>query len=135
MAEIAFGEASEASRKSYVHSYQQNSRDMSKTQTDFSELLRTDFVRYMVRDVTRKIPSVMDGLVESKRKVVYVVQRVMPNGEKMETAQLGSETVNLTHYHHDENTLSKGIVPLAADYTGAANLPLLVGEGQFGTRE
>lgn len=135
MAEIAFGEAFEASRKSYVHSYQRNSRDMSKTQTDFSELLRTDFVQYMGRDVTRKIPSVMDGLVDSKRKVVYVVQRVMPNGEKMKTAQLGSETANLTNYHHDENTLSKGIVPLAADYTGAANLPLLVGEGQFGTRE
>jgi len=135
MANIAFGGASEADRKSYVHSYQQNWRDMSKTQTDFSELLQTDFVRYMVRDVTRKIPSVMDGLVESKRKVVYVVQQVMPNGEKMKTAQLGSETANRTNYHHDENTLSKGIVPLAADYTGAANLPLLVGEGQFGTRE
>ena len=53
----------------------------------------------------------------------------------MKVAQLGGETPGKTAYKHGEECMSKTIIGMAQDYIGSNNLPLLVPDGQFGTRD
>ena len=98
-------------KKERASKYQKNTCDMEAKTTNISEVFQTELQRYFYFDSLRSIPSLLDGLTESKRKVVYTVQHELADGETMKTAQLGNKTANSKNYHHDENQLSNNIHP------------------------
>jgi DNA topoisomerase II len=89
-----------------------------------------DFSQY---DNYRKIPSVVDGLKPSARKVMYTVIKTNVSSN-LKVSQLGSRTAELTNYLHGEESLNGVIVGLCRDFTGANNITLLQRDGNFGTR-
>jgi DNA topoisomerase-2 len=100
----------------------------------FKRVSAEDFVEsfksYPSYDNIRKIASVVDGLKNSSRKVVYYC--LMNNIPKpVKTAQIKSQIENATQYLH--GCIAGVVENLAKDYTGANNINLMEPHGNFGT--
>jgi hypothetical protein len=81
----------------------------------------------------RSIPSVVDGLKPSQRKVLFSCFKRRLK-EDIKVVQLGGYVAEQTAYHHGDRALYGTIVNMAQDFVGANNVPLLEASGQFGTR-
>jgi DNA topoisomerase-2 len=97
------------------------------------EFVDGELMLYAVDAVGRAIPSVMDGLKPSQRKVLWTMLSSRASKET-KVAQLAAHVAHETAYHHGEESLQRTIVAMAQDFVGANNVPLLVPVGQFGTR-
>lgn len=101
----------------------------------FKEISSQEFIDtfrdYPAYDNIRKIASVVDGLKNSSRKVVYYcLKHNIPNPVK--TSQIKSQIENETEYLHGDIT---GVVEtLAKNYVGTNNINLLEPHGNFGTQ-
>ena len=97
---------------------------------DVSNYLDTELVDYASYSVLRAIPSALDGLKNSTRKVIYSTLKNLKRETKVSTFA-GITAVDTQYLHGD---ISGSIVTLARDYCGSNNLPLLTPNGNFGTR-
>lgn len=95
-----------------------------------------DMSRFAVYNTARNVPSALDGLKPSQRKIMYTVfkNKYFDLAHEVKVAQLSGATSALTNYMHGEESLNDAIVKLAQPFAGSNNMPLLVGDGQFGTR-
>jgi DNA topoisomerase-2 len=87
---------------------------------------------YQLDNLRRKLPDMIDGLVDSRRKVLYTA--LLHGKESMRVSVLAGHVTAETLYHHGETSLYSCITRLAQSSIGARNLPLLMPLGQFGTR-
>ena len=94
--------------------------------------VEAELVQYTSDAVVRCIPSVVDGLKPSQRKVVYTMLKAASKEAKV--AQLAAHVAQQTAYHHGEASMQQTVVALAQDFVGSNNVPLLLPVGQFGTR-
>ena len=99
----------------------------------YDAFINNELSLFSMADNVRSIPSVIDGLKPSQRKVLYASFKRRLT-QDMKVAQLGGYVAEKSAYHHGEVSLHSTIVAMAQDYIGANNLPLLVPVGQFGTR-
>jgi DNA topoisomerase II len=96
-----------------------------------------ELIEFSWADVHRSIPSVVDGLKPSQRKVLFASlerARGSATGAEIKVSQLAGAVAQATAYHHGEASLVATIVNMAQDYVGASNIHLLEPLGQFGTR-
>jgi DNA topoisomerase-2 len=98
-----------------------------------SQQFHIDTKLYQRDNTIRKLLSMIDGFVISRRKVFYTARKYAIN--KIKVAGLASEAVNRANYHHGESSLEDTIVRMAQAYPCARNLPLLLPIGEFGTRD
>jgi len=96
-----------------------------------STFFQTEYVDYASYDNLRKIGSIMDGQKNAARKILYTTLEKNIK-EEIKVSQLGSKVAEFSEYLH--GNLDNVIVNLAQDYIGTNNLPLMVPEGNFGTR-
>lgn len=95
------------------------------------QFINDEFKQFSIYDTQRSIPSIIDGLKPSQRKVMY---GIMKHGTKsIKVAQLGAYVAQVSHYAHGEKSLEDTIVGLAQDFTGSNNINLLEPDGQFGS--
>lgn len=101
--------------------------------TDF---LNYETIKFSHSDCCRSIPSCIDGLKESQRKILYSVFKkgLKYSGKSCKVAQLSGYTAEQSNYHHGEQNLQDTMIGMAASYTGVNNIPLLYPDGGFGTR-
>ena len=92
----------------------------------------TNTKEYQLDNIKRKLPDIIDGLVDSRRKVLYTA--LSHGQEQMRVSVLAGYVTAETLYHHGEQSLYGCITRLAQGGIGARNLPLLMPLGQFGTR-
>ena len=92
----------------------------------------TNTKEYQLDNIKRKLPNITDGLVDSRRKVLYTA--LSHGQEQMRVSVLAGYVTAETLYHHGEQSLYGCITRLAQGGIGARNLPLLMPLGQFGTR-
>ena len=103
-----------------------------RTLTDF---LQKELVMFSRSDCLRNLPNLYDGLKESQRKVLYACfLRNMTQDTSVKVAQLSGYVAEKTDYHHGEQCLQDTIIRMAQDYVGSNNIPLLLKDGQVGTR-
>ncbi len=96
-----------------------------------SKFFETDYVDYSSYDNLRKIASLIDGQKNASRKILYTILNKNIKDE-IKVSQLGSKVAEYAEYLH--GNLEGSIVTLAQNYPGTNNIPLLVREGNFGTR-
>ncbi|VDN55056.1 unnamed protein product [Dracunculus medinensis] len=101
-----------------------------KTYTDF---FNQDLIEFSCLDLKRSIPSVMDGLKPSQRKVLYTMMKRFDHGE-IRVSQLAGAVAQFCEYHHGEESLVETVKKLAQNFVGSNNINLLLPIGQFGTR-
>ena len=84
-------------------------------------------------DNHRSIPSLVDGLKPSQRKILYNAFKRNLTFE-IKVAQFASSVAENTAYHHGEQSLVEAIVGMATNFVGSNNINLLQPIGQFGKR-
>lgn len=106
-------------------------RDMT-----ISDFVHTDLINYSSYSVERALPSMLDGMKTSQRKIIFTVRQrnYVGAAREVKVAQLAGAVAELTLYLHGEKSLNDAIVNMAQDFVGANNLPLLYPDGAFGTR-
>lgn len=101
-----------------------------------SDYLNNELIKFSHNDCKRSIPSLIDGLKESQRKILYAVKKrnLTYNKQSLKVAQLGGYVAEHTNYHHGEQNLYETIIKMANEFPGSNNIPLLYRDGQFGSR-
>ena len=136
-----FGKKQTDDRKVWLENYTVNSGfslDDVGTNVKFtvSDFIDNEMIKFSLDDCRRSIPSGIDGLKQSQRKVLYAVRKrnLRYNGKSLKVAQLGGYTAEHTNYHHGEQNLYETITKMANEFPGSNNIPLLYRDGQFGSR-
>ena len=133
--ELAFDKTQADARKQWITSTLRNTQaiDYLKKEVSISELVNKELVLFSIQDNIRSIPSLVDGLKPSQRKVLFSCFKRNLRKE-IKVAQLAGYVSEHTSYHHGEQSLMDAIINMAQDYMGGNNANLLVPSGQFGTR-
>ena len=134
--ELAFGRDDNSSnkRKEWLCTYnKENTLDYTNKHVSVKDFVNEDLMHFSNSDNVRSIPSGIDGLKPSQRKVLYgCFKRKLYN--EIRVAQLSGFISEHCAYHHGEASLNGTIVNMAQNFVGSNNLNLLEPIGQFGSR-
>jgi DNA topoisomerase-2 len=113
--------------------------DFEEQKLPISKFFKEEFISYIIANLRRCIPSLIDGLKESERKIIFSCFKnwdigSTSNYESIKVAQIANDTARITNYHHNEEILGKVIAKLSQNFIGSNNLPLLKATSQSGTR-
>ncbi|KAG3103610.1 DNA topoisomerase 2 [Phytophthora cactorum] len=133
--DMVFSKARAADRKAWLlNEYSPHSfLDTSSGDVTYQDFVNRELIQFSHADNQRSLPSVVDGLKISQRKVLFACMKRKLTSE-VKVAQLAGYCSEHTAYHHGETSLHSTIVNMAQDFVGSNNLPLLYPSGQFGTR-
>ena len=129
----AFAKKRADDRKSWLMQYDKNDiltyeqRDVS-----YPEFIDKDMIHFSDDDLSRSIPSIMDGLKPSHRKILYGSFLRKLDKDEVKVAQLAGFVSDKAAYHHGEMSLTGAIVGMAQDFVGSNNINILKPNGQFG---
>lgn len=129
-------------RKTWLEEYIPSQKSFSLDDQDtfcnmsISSFLNDEMIKFSHADCARSIPSGIDGLKESQRKILYAVRKrnLKYSGSSLKVAQLSGYTAEHSNYHHGEQNLQDTIVNMASGFVGTNNIPLLYPDGGFGSR-
>lgn len=107
--------------------------DRSIQQVSVSDYINKELIHFSTDDNQRSLPSIMDGLKPSQRKILYTAIKYLGVSE-MKVAQFGAKVAEKTDYHHGEASLMGAVIGMAQNYMGSNNINLLEPLGGFGTR-
>jgi len=133
--DLAFNKARADDRKTWLQGHRP--QDIVIPRADktlaYAEFVNRDLIHFSHYNLERSIPSMMDGLKTSQRKILFgCLKRNLIL--KIKVAQLAGYVSEHAGYHHGEMSLNETIIGMAQDFVGSNNLPWLVPKGQFGTR-
>ncbi len=133
--ELAFSKTKAEARKEWLTKLDLENTyiDHSKREISYKEFIDKELILFSNADNFRSIPSVMDGLKPSERKILYACfKRNLRN--ELKVAQLAGYVAEHSLYHHGEQSLCSTITSMAQDFVGSNNLNLVLPIGQFGNR-
>ena len=96
------------------------------------DFINKELIHFSKYDCERSVPSLVDGLKPSQRKILYTLMNI-PNNE-LKVSQLAGLVSQKSAYHHGENSLVSTIISMAQNFVGSNNLNTLLPIGQFGSR-
>ena len=133
--ELAFKKTLADERKDWIKEGTVNKQTLNTTDSVIttSDFIHKDLRWFSIADNVRSIPSVMDGLKPSQRKVLFASRNRIGNHE-IKISQLAGIVSSATCYHHGEQSLMAAVIGMAQDFVGSNNVNLLEPRGQFGTR-
>lgn len=102
-----------------------------KSITEFLSSEYKEFAMYTIEN--RAIPSVVDGMKVSARKVIHTSNNIWKNGNEktIKIFQLAGRVASDCYYHHGNISLENTIITMAQKFKN--NAPLLEEDGQFGS--
>ena len=131
--DLAFNKQRADDRKEWLKAYDHTALVPAGNKVKYDEFVHKDLIHFSYYNLERSIPSIMDGLKTSQRKILYAAFKRNLTQE-IRVAQFAGYVSEHTGYHHGEASLNETIVGMAQDFMGANNIPWLVPQGQFGTR-
>jgi DNA topoisomerase-2 len=135
--ELAFKKTEADARKDWILNSVKNfkSLDYKEKVIPVKKLVDQELVLFSIQDNTRSLPSLVDGLKPSQRKILYACFKKNPQkNSEIKVSQLSGYVSEQTSYHHGETSLMDTIINLAQNFVGSNNMNLLHPSGQFGTR-
>ena len=133
--DLAFNKARADDRKVWLQGHRAENIVIPRADKTlaYAEFVNRDLIHFSHYNLERSIPSMMDGLKTSQRKILFgCLKRTLTS--KVKVAQLAGYVSEHAGYHHGEMSLNETIIGMAQDFVGSNNLPWLVPKGQFGTR-
>lgn len=100
------------------------------------DFFNTDFMIFSYDACKRSIPSVVDGLKPTQRKILYTMFGI-PSllRDPMKVFQLGGIVANRANYHHGDISMSETIFGMAYNYPASGNnIPLITCNQMGGSR-
>lgn len=104
---------------------------MTTKTVNIQEFFSNEVRGFSIYSCERAIPSGVDGLKTSMRKVLFGMERKFSNQE-VKVSIASAACMEISCYHH--GSLDSVIVNMAQSFPGSNNMPLLDGIGQFGSR-
>jgi DNA topoisomerase-2 len=133
--DLAFNKKKADDRKNWLSKYNRNDvLDYNCNEVKFEDFINRDLIHFSNYDIERSIPSLVDGLKISQRKILYACFKRNLVSEEIRVAQLASYVSEHACYHHGEASLQSAIIAMAQNFVGANNINLLKPNGQFGSR-
>lgn len=130
---LAFDNSLADRRKEWLNRDTGELMDTNVDSIRYSDFVDKELVLFSRTNVERAIPSILDGLKPSQRKILYTaVKKNMIKNEKV--CDFSSNVSRFVGYHHGESSLHQTVISMAQDYVGSNNIGYLVNDGQFGTR-
>ena len=132
--DLAFNKKRADDRKNWLLNYKPNNFvDKFATKTTYESFMDNEFIEFSMADNIRSIPSMVDGLKPSQRKILYTLFKIGGKNE-LNVGELFGYVKAHSAYHHGPLSLEQGIIGMAQDYVGSNNMSLLEPLGSFGTR-
>lgn len=131
--DLAFNKKRADDRKVWLQGYDKSALIPTGLKLPYTDFIHKDLIHFSNYNLERAIPSVMDGLKVSQRKILYAAFKRNLTTE-IRVAQFAGYVSEHTGYHHGEQSLNDAIIGMAQDFMGSNNVPWLVPQGQFGTR-
>ena len=132
--ELAFNKDLADNRKEWLANYDRhNVLDYTKMDVRHEEFINKELIHFSNSDNKRSIPSMIDGLKVSQRKILYCAFKKKLKSE-IRVAQFAGYVSENGGYHHGESSLQGAIVNMGQDFVGSNNINLLEPIGQFGSR-
>ena len=130
----AFNKKLSDARKTWLENYDRDAvLDTDETQISYTNFVDRELIHFSKYDCERSIPSTVDGLKTSLRKILYSAFKKHLNSE-IKVAQFAGYVSEHSGYHHGEASLQGGIIGMAQEFIGSNNINLLIPAGQFGSR-
>ena len=130
---LAFDKKRANDRKDWLKTYDPECVIPPGRELPYEDFIHKDLIHFSYYNLERSIPSVMDGLKTSQRKILYSAFKRNLASE-IRVAQFAGYVSEHSGYHHGEQSLNDAIIGMAQDFMGSNNLPWFVPQGQFGTR-
>ena len=123
-------------RKEWLLNYnKQEIITQQEKEIPISDMIHKELKHFSYYDIHRSIPSLIDGLKPTQRKILYTGFKYIPNSTKeIKVAQFGAKVSEKTSYHHGEKSIFDTVINMAQDYIGSNNMNLLLPNGNFGSR-
>ena len=132
--DLAFNKKRAEDRKDWLLKYDPNPNfDKFKIKQTYESFFNNEFIEFSMADNIRSIPSIMDGLKPSQRKIIYTLFNKNFKHE-VKVSQLCGDIISLSAYHNGSVSLEQAIVSMSQNFVGTNNLNLLEPIGQFGSR-
>ncbi|AUF82486.1 DNA topoisomerase 2 [Tetraselmis virus 1] len=132
--DLAFRKIRTDDRKEWLKRYDKNAvLDGDTKEVTLTDGVNKELAHFSHEDVARSLPSVVDGLKESQRKILYSA-KLRPSGEEIRVAQMAAYVSQVSSYHHGEASLQGAIVGMAQTFVGTGNHQIMHDQGQFGSR-
>ena len=132
-----FGKDSEPRKKALLKYEHDEIIEQTEKNVGVKDFFNKDFIHFSNYDTQRSIPSAIDGMKPSQRKVLYGMFKKQPSEtscNELKVAQVSGYIAENSAYHHGEASLMGTIIGMAQRYVGSNNIALLEPRGQFGTR-
>lgn len=132
--DLAFSKKKADARKNWLRDFQPGTfLDMAVKRITYDDFVNKELILFSIADNLRSIPSVIDGLKPSQRKVLYTCFR--RNLKKdIKVVELAGSVSGLTNFAHGEASMQQTIVGLAQNFVGSNNINCLEPSGNFGSR-
>lgn len=133
--DLAFNKKLANKRKEWLKHYDKdNILEYDVKDVKGEDFFNKEFIHFSNDDVYRSIPSIIDGLKPSQRKILYGSFLRKLENDEVKVAQLAGFVSDKAEYHHGEMSLQQAIVGMAQNFVGSNNINILKPNGQFGTR-
>ena len=131
---LAFDKKRADDRKKWLSKYDQNAVLETNGNITYDDFFNKDMIHFSNADNIRSIPSLIDGLKPSQRKILYASFKRGKNAKEIKVSQFAGFVSNETEYHHGEASLMGAIINMGQNYPGSNNINFLLPNGEFGTR-
>ncbi len=131
---LAFNKKRADDRKTWLQGYDPTTQiDYTTKKVPIERFIHDELIHFSSADNVRSLPSAMDGLKPSQRKILFgCLKRNLRH--EIKVAQLAGYVSEHAAYHHGEASLNGTIVGMAQNFVGSNNINLLRPNGQFGSR-
>ncbi|XP_021736177.1 DNA topoisomerase 2-like [Chenopodium quinoa] len=132
--ELAFSKKKIEARKDWLREDEVgNFLDHNEEIIKYSDFVHKELKLFSRADLQRSIPSMVDGLKPTQRKVLFAAfKKNLINQAKV--SQFSGYVSEKSSYHHGEASIQSTIVGMAQNFVGSNNINLFMPHGQFGTR-
>ena len=132
---LAFEKSRADDRKKWLMNYNKNAvLKYENKNVSYHEFVHNELIHFSNDDLHRSIPSVIDGLKPSQRKILFGAYLRGLDKTEIKVAQLAGFVSDKAAYHHGEMSLNGAIVGMAQNFVGSNNINILKPNGQYGTR-
>jgi len=102
-------------------------------QIPISDFINKELIHFSNYDIHRSIPSLVDGLKPTQRKILFTGLEYLTSKE-IKVAQFSGLVGQKTDYHHGEASIVSTVIKMAQNFVGSNNCNLYLPNGMFGTR-
>ncbi|GJW99646.1 DNA topoisomerase 2, partial [Tanacetum coccineum] len=133
--DLAFSNKKIKEREDWLRAFKPSTiLDLKEKHIRYRDFIHLDFRQYLVANLQRSIPSMVDGLKPDQRNILFCAFKE-PIIQELNVAQFSDYVSLLSPFDHGEASLVGTIVGMAQNYVGSNNINLLQPKGQFGTRQ